>query len=695
MIFMRISISRTKLGVCAAIVFFLVAFGWQLSVFALEEESQQTVPEAAAQEDELQSQPQETEQGLQTEEGAQGQTEQETVTQGALNQNETDLSSGDEEDTTQSAIQTPASWELSYDANGGRGQIPENLTCTAGQQISLEDGEGMTRSDYFFLGWALSQDAKEPLWQKGEILSADKLAQAAEKEGQDTQEGIVLYAVWMEIQSHTVTYIDGDSQTTETVSTGEYPSQVPAAGEKQEDPQKQPQEDQEAEDEEAPDQDEETETRGPFLGWEDEEGNLVDPAAVQIFEDRVFTASYGVVLNSQDHMAYMNGSSDGTFQPDSPLSRAEAAQMLYSLIEEKEEPTVSFTDVASDMWYAPAINTMASMNLLSGYGDTFAPEREITRAEFVTLLSRFYPMEESSRNFTDVPADHWALGAIRSAAEKGWTSGYPDGTFRPDQSISRAETAVMMNRVLERSADKNTVENSGNTRIFIDLQPDHWAYYEIMEASCPHDYVKKQGQAETWTNVESVSAALAPGFYNTNGNLYLVKDNGQFARNETVGAFSFDRYGRYTTGDAQLDQYIVSIIGSVTTPEMTQEQKLRALYNYVRDNYSYLKRPLISAGQTGWENGYALEMLQLGKGNCYSFAATFYHLSKALGYDNNTVVGVVGTRRSPHGWVEIRMNGGLYMFDTELEMAYRAKGDYRFNLYKMTYGNTPFIYIKS
>lgn len=188
--------------------------------------------------------------------------------------------------------------------------------------------------------------------------------------------------------------------------------------------------------------------------------------------------------------------------------------------------------------------------------------------------------------------------------------------------------------------------------------------------------------------------ALADGYHNIDGWLYRVQD-GVFLHDTTVDGFTYDSNGRYTTGSAALDQKLHAIILQYTNDSMTRDQKLRALYNYVRDNYSYLKRPLISKGQTGWEPAYAEEFLNKGKGNCFSFSATYCLLARQLGLPAYTVVGGLGRNASPHGWVEIELDGTTYMFDTQLEWRYlHDYGLKGYNLFKMLPSKTPFIYTR-
>lgn len=225
----------------------------------------------------------------------------------------------------------------------------------------------------------------------------------------------------------------------------------------------------------------------------------------------VFTASQklnGVDrwLNTRDHIAYLSGYPDGTFGPDRNMTRAEVAQMFYALLNDQNVPaTVSFSDVPDGAWYADAVETLASLGMFTGYPDgTFHPNSTITRAEFAAAALSFADMAPSARcSFPDVSAQDWFYPYVASAAEYGWIGGYPDGTFRPSGSITRAEVAVIVNHMLGRTPDQSFVDRSLDRLVsFSDLNSNHWAFYPIMEASNSHDHIKAGG-SEQWTGINN------------------------------------------------------------------------------------------------------------------------------------------------------------------------------------------------
>ena len=212
-------------------------------------------------------------------------------------------------------------------------------------------------------------------------------------------------------------------------------------------------------------------------------------------------------LNTKDHGAYLNGYKDGTFGPDDNMTRAEVAQMFYNLLLDREVPiTVSFTDVPAGAWYEEAVNTLASLDILRGIGNNqFAPDRPITRAQFTVIAVRFLDAAVSGDNiFSDVGPDDWFYDEVVSSIQYGWITGYEDGTFRPDHPITRAQVTTIVNRMLGRCADPQYVDGHGDElRQFSDVPEGYWAYYQIVEATTPHDYVKS-GTKEKWTRINNV-----------------------------------------------------------------------------------------------------------------------------------------------------------------------------------------------
>ena len=207
------------------------------------------------------------------------------------------------------------------------------------------------------------------------------------------------------------------------------------------------------------------------------------------------------VLNTEDHMAYMVGDSAGTFRPASNITRAEVATIFYRLLlDTSVDQMGQFSDVATNAWYYEAVATLAAKGIITGYEDgTFRPNNAITRAEFAAIATRFAEANNTgSLLFTDVSTDAWYYEAVLTAANYGWINGYSDNTYRPAQSILRSEAAKIVNCMLGRIADRSAVDGGAGTR-FPDVSSSHWAFYEIVEATTNHEYTRESNTAEeTW-----------------------------------------------------------------------------------------------------------------------------------------------------------------------------------------------------
>ncbi len=213
-------------------------------------------------------------------------------------------------------------------------------------------------------------------------------------------------------------------------------------------------------------------------------------------------------LNTTDHFAYIIGYPDGTVQPGGQITRAEVATIFFRLLtddvrEENFTRTNPYSDVAGTAWYNNAVSTLSAMGIITGYPDgTFRPNASITRAEFAAIAARFdNDGDKTAAAFSDI-ANHWAKDEISVAYNNGWVDGYPDGTFGPQRSITRAETMTLVNRVLNRKPETED-----------DLLPDMvtwtdnadkkaWYYLAVQEATNSHYYeFKTNSEYEKWTEL--------------------------------------------------------------------------------------------------------------------------------------------------------------------------------------------------
>ena len=216
-----------------------------------------------------------------------------------------------------------------------------------------------------------------------------------------------------------------------------------------------------------------------------------------------FTHIYVVGLNTEDHYAYIRGYEDGTIRPEGNITRAEVATIFYRLLSSEalaafKTTENTFTDVDSDAWYNLAVSTLAKAGVISGYPDgSFNPNGKITRAELVSIATRFFTtIEVGDSKFSDI-AGHWAAKAIDEAYIKGIIKGYSDGTFRPDQAVTRAEAMKIVNGILGRPID--TCVLIEGIKLWPDVASDAWYYYVVAEATNAHRY--ELTTPEKWTEI--------------------------------------------------------------------------------------------------------------------------------------------------------------------------------------------------
>lgn len=211
-------------------------------------------------------------------------------------------------------------------------------------------------------------------------------------------------------------------------------------------------------------------------------------------------------LNTSDHFAYVQGYPNGTVKPAGNITRAETAAILFRLMDEGSRKTYysttsGFRDVASGSWYNTYVATLNNAGVITdssnGY---FRPNEAITRAELAAMLAKFSETTGAANYFNDVSAKYWAANAIAICAKLGWINGYPDGTFRPDKNVTRAELMAMINRATGR-APKSADAFLPGMKTWIDNTADKWYYLDVQEATNSHSYTVKG--SETWTALTS------------------------------------------------------------------------------------------------------------------------------------------------------------------------------------------------
>ena len=235
-----------------------------------------------------------------------------------------------------------------------------------------------------------------------------------------------------------------------------------------------------------------------------ESPNVASDAVIKNAKGEDVTANYKItyvdgvlkaieVLNKEIHFNYVIGYTDGTIRPNNDISRAEVATIFFRLLtdearEQYNKTTTSFSDIKDGAWCCRAVATLANMGIINGYTDgTFQPNKSITRGELATIIARFAKLDVNTKTFSDITG-HWAQKNIELAAGNGWINGYTDGTFRPNNNITRAETFAMINRVLDRQTESvsDLLPTSDMNMWSDNLNENAWYYKDVQEATNYH-----------------------------------------------------------------------------------------------------------------------------------------------------------------------------------------------------------------
>ena len=251
-----------------------------------------------------------------------------------------------------------------------------------------------------------------------------------------------------------------------------------------------------------------------FIGWYADKALTQKITTVTMNSDKTVYAGWEATgvpdkLNGDDHFAYVIGYPDGKVHPKGNISRAETATIFFRLLKaDIRDGNLTadndFSDVSDGQWHNKAISTMAKLGIVKGRrADRFDPDASITRAEFAAICARFNTKPvENSGSFSDI-SGHWAENEIERAAAFGWISGYPDGTFRPDARITRAEAMTMINRVLCRMPQSES-DLLDSMVTWPDNKPSDWHYLAVQEATNSHDFNRQGEVGESWTKLTSV-----------------------------------------------------------------------------------------------------------------------------------------------------------------------------------------------
>ena len=405
----------------------------------------------------------------------------------------------------------PYRYTLHYEANGGTGKMDDQI-FQHGQILPLNDCT-YSREGYDFMGWSMSADNVKQFDNKAEV-GFSSLLQTSD-EPKDNAEA-TLYAVWRE-RVVTLNYASSDeslgtvSKASETIGAV---NGKPAGSTAQ------------------------PKSGARFDGWYGADGTLLSTdltfvptrEAGTVWQGTTYYAHFSAkrspstpstpakpdetkptltpipeMLNGEDHYAYLLGYKDGTVRPNGSISRAETATIFFRLLnadirDGNLTAENTFTDVVDGQWCNKSVSTMAKLGIVKGRtAEIFDPYAPITRAEFAVICARFDTKQTNgNNNFSDI-SGHWAEAEIKRAAALGWIAGYADGTFRPNDYITRAQAVTMINRVLHRLPEKES-DLLANQIVWPDNPETFWGYLAIQEATNSHEYERKaDGVHETQT----------------------------------------------------------------------------------------------------------------------------------------------------------------------------------------------------
>lgn len=274
-----------------------------------------------------------------------------------------------------------------------------------------------------------------------------------------------------------------------------------------------------------------------------------------------YTESVEYIYSHKD-LTYIVGYPDESVRPDASMTRAEAVTVFYRLYGgeypafQRRMSNGTFEDVKTDYWFYKEVETLYNIGIVDGTEEhKFSPDAPVTRAEFAVMAAKFANLDYEGGNiFEDVPAGHWAYSYINAAANVGWVKGYPDGSFRPDEPISRAEVVRLVNGVINRSITLNKLKELGVKCPYNDLVENHWSYCDLMEATVPHS-------AEEWHGLsynDGIYNIIVEKFVDQNG-VELAESVTTAGKEEVspkaIPAYEYRGYIRtityqYTNGDA-------------------------------------------------------------------------------------------------------------------------------------------------
>ena len=410
-----------------------------------------------------------------------------------------------------------------------------------------------------------------------------------------------------------------------------------------------------------------------FLNWLAPDGNPETRSSFSVYEDLVLTAHYALPLETEEHIPYLTADKNGVVDVDAVVTIREFVQVLYRLLNIDLVGQGEFLDVVKKDPCFKAAATLKELGVLTG--NYLYPDDPLRFLDLLQLLERFYPASDEVISFPRLNLSKEEQAIYATAASYGWIDSHLETV--PSDTVTRGELAHVVNRVLGRATQSHPPESRVGT--ILDVGPANPHYADIAEAVIPHEYTWNNG-VEVWTD-SSPLPAHDPGLFFAGVRLHCITGSGRHLRNTRADGRRYNANGEVTTGDAELDRALWTILEETVDPvHMDSEEMLRLVYDYVCDNYAPCSGPVYEVGAEGWAIQEAWKILQSGEGSCYGYAALFYELSYMIGYQPVLISGSIygeqtvfktedGTRvvshpgYMPYAWVEISFDGISYLFD--------------------------------
>ena len=437
-----------------------------------------------------------------------------------------------------------------------------------------------------------------------------------------------------------------------------------------------------------------------FLRWQNGRGEAVEPTGMPVWEEADLYPVYAMKLGRKDHAPYLSLDEQGAFHPGRSLTRREAVQALYFLLDTDLVGDGRFLDLPEEDELYSAAATLKQLGVLSG--SRLHPDETITRREFLDMLCALFPQGTETAVFSDLLPTDDAYPLFCTAAELGWIESGPEIPARPDEELTRLEFVGILSAAMDRHGDKYRRDNLVGT--ILDLRSDDPHFWDVAEAVIPHR-ASAVGTEERW--IRSTSLPLrAEGLFFLGTDLHAIDENGEPVVNGSYAGLSFDAEGIVTSGDPELDKLVRDLLPELVDPAvMSGEEMLEELFYYPVLHFRYRTGNYYSPGEpAGWEILEAKNALSRKAGNCYSFAASFCVLARAVGYPAQAYTGSIlsdnpgefsfytdvhgnkvalPVNRGPHGWVEIEFDGEPLIFDPEMAFRRSAKGDFSVSFFKV------------